>query len=115
MFIDNYRVPKGTTVLIFIYQIHRDEKYFPQPELFNPDRFLPANCEYLPSYAYIPFSAGRRNCVGQRFAQLEAKIMIANMVRNFLLDCKQELNEIMPDAELVLRTVNPIIFNMKTR
>jgi cytochrome P450 family 4 len=58
---------KGTTALICIYQLHRDEKYFPEPEKFIPERFLPENSENRHPYAFIPFSAGRRNCIGKEY------------------------------------------------
>jgi cytochrome P450 len=55
---------KGTSALICIYQLHRDEKYFPEPDKFKPERFLPENSESRHPFAFIPFSAGRRNCIG---------------------------------------------------
>ena len=63
-FQDNYEIPKRSTAMIFIYQIHRDERYFPEPEKFVPERFLPDNSDKRHPYAYIPFSAGKRNCIG---------------------------------------------------
>lgn len=63
--LDGYELCKGLTVIINPYLVHRDPKHWPNPEEFQPDRFLPENMAGRHPFAYLPFSAGARNCMGK--------------------------------------------------
>ncbi|EEC12777.1 cytochrome P450, putative, partial [Ixodes scapularis] len=76
-------VPRGCTCIILSQMVHKDPRYFPNPSVFNPDRFLPENCKGRHPYAFIPFSAGPRNCVGQKFAMMEEKVLVSAVLRQF--------------------------------
>lgn len=64
-FVDGMTIPKDTTVAIFLYGMAHDPAVFPDPEKFDPDRFLPEKINQRHNFAYVPFSAGPRNCVGK--------------------------------------------------
>jgi len=74
---DGVQLEAGVRVMIPIWRVHRDEQVWPEPEVFEPDRF---DAE-LPHGAWIPFSDGLRNCVGYRFAMTEATIILAVLAR----------------------------------
>ncbi|XP_068226085.1 cytochrome P450 6a8-like [Palaemon carinicauda] len=87
-----YLIPKGTTVMIPIWQIHHDPNLWPDPFKFDPERFSPEAIasEVRHPMSYIPFGAGPRSCPGLRFAQLEAKIALARLIRTHRLEtCDQ--------------------------
>ncbi|GJQ68161.1 hypothetical protein Trydic_g16817 [Trypoxylus dichotomus] len=80
-----YTLPAGCNVFISPYTTHRLEQYYENPEEFNPDRFSVENFEKLHPFAYIPFSAGPRNCIGYKFALLEMKMIVSTLLRRFRL------------------------------
>ncbi|CAH1645260.1 unnamed protein product [Spodoptera littoralis] len=77
----DYIVRKGTGVLIPVYSIHHDPKYFPNPEKFDPERFSAENRHTINPLTYMPFGIGPRNCIGSRFALCEVKVMIYQILR----------------------------------
>ncbi|XP_046636785.1 cytochrome P450 4c3-like [Daphnia pulicaria] len=76
-----YTLPKGLTVIFNIYSAHRNPEVYPDPDAFKPERFLPENSVGRHPYAYVPFSAGVRICIGHRYAMLELKVSLANLLR----------------------------------
>lgn len=79
--INGYQVRKGQTVLMSPYTIHRRPDYFPNPEQFDPERFTPENEKSLPRYAYMPFGAGPRICIGTYFAMMEGHLLLATLAQ----------------------------------
>ncbi|XP_058789147.1 cytochrome P450 4c3 [Phymastichus coffea] len=111
----NYIVPKGTTVLMVLPVLHRDPEVFENPEKFDPDRFSSKNCIKRSPYAYIPFSAGTRNCIGQKFALLEEKCIISGILRKFVIEAAERREDIRISAELIIRAKNGLHIKIKSR
>ncbi|CAB3369782.1 Hypothetical predicted protein [Cloeon dipterum] len=112
---DGFSFPKGTGIYLHIISIHQNPKLYPNPEKFDPDRFLPENALGRHPYAYIPFSAGPRNCIGQKFAMLEQKSLLSTLLRNFKLKTAypEKSSEYIPD--LILRPKNGIEIELTLR
>uniref|UniRef100_A0A9J7XE43 Cytochrome P450, family 4, subfamily V, member 2b n=1 Tax=Cyprinus carpio carpio TaxID=630221 RepID=A0A9J7XE43_CYPCA len=113
--INGFKVPKGVNAVIIPYALHRDPRYFPEPEEFRPERFLPENSKGRHPYAYIPFSAGPRNCIGQRFAMMEEKVVLATILRHFDVEACQSREELRPLGELILRPEKGIWIKLQRR
>ena len=84
-----YEVPPNTRMVVSPHMVHRHPKYWDEPETFRPERWIHKTeaerqaFQERTRYAYIPFSAGGRNCIGQKFAQMEAKLILAPLIREF--------------------------------
>jgi cytochrome P450 len=76
-------VPAGSLVQILVYFVHRHPDFWEQPERFDPDRFLPGAVELRHRFAYVPFSAGARICIGRDFALMEAQIVLAMVMQRY--------------------------------
>ncbi|MBV8488813.1 MAG: cytochrome P450 [Planctomycetaceae bacterium] len=80
-----YHLPVGTTVFMPQWTIHRDGRWFDEPESFRPERWENGLQERIPRYAYFPFGGGPRICIGNSFAMMEASLLLATIARRFRL------------------------------
>lgn len=112
---DEALVPAGTNVIVLLWQMLRDEEYYQEPLRFWPERHLAKNAapDTKSVSSYIPFSAGPRNCIGQRFALLELKTIVIKMLRHFeLLPLGQEVK---PSIKIVLRSSTGVNLGLRRR
>lgn len=114
-YLDEYFVPKGSTVGVSPIALHRNPEVWPAPLQFDPDRFLPEKSPERHPFAFIPFSAGPRNCIGQRFALLEEKIVLSYLMRSFSVASKQTFDELLPCGELITRPKDGIFVTLVER
>ncbi len=79
-------LPVGTQVLVSQWIVHRDPRWWPNPEAFDPDRFEPDVVKTRPRFAYFPFGGGPRVCIGNHFAMMEAVLMLVTTLQRFDVD-----------------------------
>jgi cytochrome P450 len=81
----DYLLPAGLTIFMPQWTIHRDPRWFEEPETFRPERWAPGRGlqEKLPRYAYFPFGGGPRICIGNNFALMESALLLATIARRF--------------------------------
>lgn len=81
-----YTIPAGANVVMSQWIMHRNPKYFPEPEKFDPDRWRTERSQKLPRFAYFPFGGGPRQCIGASFATMEATLLLATIAQRFRLN-----------------------------
>jgi cytochrome P450 len=112
--IGGYRVPAGANVVMSTWIMHRDPRYFPEPEKFDPDRWLPEKAQGLPKFAYFPFGGGPRQCIGAAFAMMEATLLLAAIAQRFQFRAVAE-HVVTPIPSLTLRPKRGIRMRLERR
>lgn len=113
--LDGITVPAGVTLALHIANLHRDPEQFPDPLKFDPDRFLKENVAKRHPYSFIPFSAGPRNCIGQKFGTRNTKTILASILRKYEVKSRDDPYEIKCSGDVVLRPQNGIYLSLQKR
>jgi cytochrome P450 len=101
--IGGYRIPAGSEILIFNYITQRHPKWWQEPDTFRPERFAPENSAARPRYAYLPFGAGPRTCVGLNFAMTELLLVLTLLLQRFRLKLAIDPANVRPDPSVTLQ------------
>jgi cytochrome P450 len=113
--VTGHTFPMGSTFLISPYVVHRHPRYFEHPETFNPERFIKERATTIPNYAYFPFGAGSRGCIGSQFAMMEAILVMATIGQKYKLRLAQPVENIKPEPLLSLRIKGGIRMKLERR
>jgi cytochrome P450 len=84
--VGGFHIPAGVTIAVSMYAIHRQAHLYPNPEAFDPTRFAPEQVAARHRFAYLPFAAGHRNCIGAGQALVELKLIVSRIAQRFELD-----------------------------
>jgi len=112
--VGGYEIPKGTPVMICPYATHHRPELWSDADRFDPDRFLPAAESSRHRYAYIPFSAGPRICIGNHFALMEATLVLTTLLRNFEFSIGADV-EVVPEIDSALRPKGELFMRVRRR
>ena len=108
------RIPRGSQVFVIPYVVHRDPRFFPDPERFDPERFSPGSKAGRPPFSYFPFGAGQRVCIGEHFGKMEGILTLATIAQQ----CKLTLvpgQHVTPKPLLTLRPEHDIMMRVTRR
>jgi cytochrome P450 len=109
-----YDVPAGTPVLFSVYVTHRDARFFPEPDRFDPGRFSPERKGEVPSGAYLPFGGGVHVCIGNAFALLEGQLLLAAMAQRFRVHAVSQ-KRVRPSPSITLGMRDPFYVRLEAR
>jgi len=101
--IGRYLVPARAILLMSPWVMHRDPRFFSEPQQFRPDRWSPEFKAGLPSFAYFPFGGGPRRCIGEAFAWMELILVVATIAQHWTLELVPG-HPVAPQALVTLRT-----------
>jgi cytochrome P450 len=113
--IGGQHIPKGMSVLIVPWAMHRDPRFFDAPDEFRPERWADGLAERLPRYAYLPFGGGQRRCIGSSFALMEATLVLCSLAQRFRLELADADKPIEPWPVVTLRTRDDVIMRVSSR
>ncbi|UCE63275.1 MAG: cytochrome P450, partial [Nitrospirota bacterium] len=109
-----YLIPTGSTILMSQWVVHRDPRFFTNPEAFEPERWTESFIKSLPAYAYFPFGGGRRLCIGKAFAMTEAILLLATIAQRFQLSLLSN-HPIAPLTSVTLRPMHGVRMIVRKR
>jgi cytochrome P450 len=107
-----YAIPNKSTLLIPQWTLHRDPRFFPNPLAFDPDRWLAPT---HPRHAYLPFSTGPRNCIGESFAWLEMQLALPLLLQHFRFTLSEKSPPLKLHPAITLRPATPILLQITPR
>ncbi|CAL8085121.1 unnamed protein product [Orchesella dallaii] len=107
---DDLKLPAGSEMLVYIPGLHKNPKYFPDPDNFIPERFSPEQSKSWHPYAFIPFAAGPRKCVGYKFATMEILTFVAKLLRSYEWETTERFEDVVLLPHITTTPQTPMKF-----
>jgi cytochrome P450 len=108
-----YTIPARATIYFSPWVLHRDPRWFEEPERFRPERWLDGSTAKLPKYVFLPFGGGPRVCIGERFAMMETVLVLATLLRRFRFE--PDGPDPLPFPSITLRPDRPVLLRVVAR
>ncbi|KAF7277733.1 cytochrome P450 4g15 [Rhynchophorus ferrugineus] len=109
-------LPAGATIVVAQFKVHRSqEQYGPNADVFDPDNFLPERASNRHYYAFIPFSAGPRSCVGRKYAMLKLKILLSTILRNYKIKSNWTEDDYKLQGDIILKRADGFKISLERR
>jgi cytochrome P450 len=112
--IDGVRIPRGALVMVPVYYLHRHAEFWSEPERFDPERWLPERGEPRNAFAYLPFGLGGRRCVGEDFALLEIRAVLARTLQRFRVELEPQ-HPVVPKPLLTMKPAHGVRIRIAPR
>jgi cytochrome P450 len=112
--IDGVLIPRGATAIIAVYHLQRHPEFWREPERFDPDRWLEGSGEPKHAFAYLPFGLGGRRCIGEDFALLELRAVLARVLQHFDLEL-DPAHPVVARPQLTLKPAHGVRLRLEPR
>ena len=112
--IAGYRIREGSLLSVNTYALQRDARFYTDPERYDPERFSPGWEERIPRYAYLPFGAGPRVCIGNAFAMTEARLILATVAQRYKLSLEPN-QKVLPVQVITVKPKGTVRMKLQRR
>ena len=110
-----FQVRAGTSVMPFFYAVHRHPDYWEDPQRFDPERFSPERSKGRNLWSYLPFSHGKRRCIGDQFSLIETVLLLAQLLRRFEVTIDPSAASVAPNLIATVRPSGPVRVRLRAR
>jgi cytochrome P450 len=112
---DKYLIPTGSVLILSQYLMHRNPKYFDEPNQFYPERWTSEFKASIPRFSYFPFGGGPRACIGEPLAWIEGVIILATIIKEWMIKLEENVNDIKLQPLVTLRPKHGIRVKLDRR